>query len=358
MCAQRRGFTLVELLVVIAIIGILVGLLLPAVQAAREAARRMQCSNNLKQLGLAFHNYHDVHRAFPIQYRVNALANVRPLTQVSWVYGTLPMLEQSGLYNTWDHNFSWTGGPNGFQNDPRNGPDPLNPQPNSNGWLFGLGLPFLQCPSDSSPASGGVAKGSRLINMTGPATRDLNIGITNYKGVLGANWSYGSIQVTTGSWGRSRFCDEFANLTGARRSQYPFRCPTGFLGRGNDGDGIPTRFSDLTDGTSNSLMLGESSFSQNALSAWFWFNGVLATAAFQINRPAECPTGLGQSLTGGWNACWQDWPNNQGFSSLHVGGAQFTFGDASVHFVSDSIDLAIYRNLATIQGGEVVTVDF
>lgn len=349
---SQLGFTLVELLVVIAIIGILVGLLLPAVQAAREAARRMQCSNNLKQLGLSFHNYHDTYKAFPIQYRVNSLPN-SPRTQVSWIYGVLPHLEQSNLFNTWDHNFSWTGGANGFQNDPRNGPDPKNPLEGSNGWLFSLGLPFLQCPSDGSPASGGVAKGSRIINMTGAATRDLDIGITNYKGVLGANWSYGSIQVTSGSWGNSRFCGPFDTLTGAKRGQYPFRCPTGFLGRGNDGDGIPTKFSDLTDGTSNSLMIGESSFNQNALSAWFWFNGVLATAAFPINRPAECTAGQGLARIAGWDACWRNWQNNQGFSSLHVGGAQFAFGDGSVHFLSENMDLAMYRNLATIQGGEV-----
>lgn len=353
---RNFGFTLVELLVVIAIIGILVGLLLPAVQAAREAARRMQCSNNLKQLGLAFHNYHDTYKSFPIQYRINNVAALQqPLTQVSWVYGTLPMLEQSALYNTWDHNYSWTSGPNGFQKDPRNGPDPQNPLPNSNGWLFAQGLSFLQCPSDSSPASGGVAKGSRQINMTGAATKNLNIGITNYKSCTGANWNFGSIQVTSGSWGKSRFCGAYATLTGAKKSQYPFRCPTGFLGRGNDGEGIPTKMRDITDGTSNSIMLGESSFSQNALSSWFWFNGVLATAAFPINRPAECPAGVGQSLVAGWNACWNNWQNQQGFSSLHVGGANFTFGDASVHFLSESMDLATYRNMATIQGGEVVS---
>ena len=353
---RRQGFTLVELLVVIAIIGILVGLLLPAVQAAREAARRMQCSNNMKQLGLAFHNYESAYKKFPIQYRYNALARTQGLTQVSWVRGTLPFVEQSNLFNAFDHNFSWVGGgPTSFRNDPRNGPDLRNPLEGSNAWLFSQGLPFLICPSDGSPASGGKAIGSRIINMTGGVRRNLQHGITSYKGVLGANWSYGSIQVTTGTWGNSRFCDTYANLSGAKRGQYPFRCPTGFLGRGNDGDGIPTRFADLTDGTSNSLMIGESSFNQNGLAAWWWFNGVLATAAFPINRPAECSAGIGMSRVAGWNACWRDWRNNQGFSSLHVGGAQFTFGDGSVHFISENIDLAVYRNTATIAGGEVAT---
>ncbi len=351
----RHGFTLVELLVVIAIIGILVGLLLPAVQAAREAARRMQCSNNLKQLGLSFHNYHDAFKKFPIQYRNNALAGSHGLTQTSWVRGTFPFIEQRNLYDAFDHNYSWVGGQNGFQNDPRNGPDLQNPLEGSNAWLFGQGLGFLNCPSDGL-ATDGVSKGSRLINMTAANRRNLDMGITNYKGVLGANWSYGSIQVTTGSWGNSRFCGEYSTLTGAKRGQYPFRCPTGFLGRGNDGDGIPTRMADLTDGTSNSLMLGESSFHQNGLAAWWWFNGVLATAAFPINRPAECTAGIGQGRVAGWDACWRDWRNNQGFSSLHQGGAQFALGDGSVHFLSDSMDLAIYRNLATIQGGEVAQI--
>jgi prepilin-type N-terminal cleavage/methylation domain-containing protein/prepilin-type processing-associated H-X9-DG protein len=350
---KRLGFTLVELLVVIAIIGVLVGLLLPAVQAAREAARRMQCSNNLKQLGLAMHTYHDTHRAFPIQYRVNTPG--RPLTQVSWIIGIFPMIEQGNIWNSWDENYSWNNGANGFANDPRIGPDPLNPLQGSNGWLLGQALPFLLCPSDSSPASGGVAKGSRLVNFNNAATNNLNIGITNYKASLGANWDYGSIQVTSGVWGKSRFCGDYATLPATVKAQYPFRCPTGFLGRGNDGQGIPTKISDITDGTSNSLMIGESSFSQNALSAWFWFNGVLATAAFPINRPAECAAGIGKPMVAGWDACWLNWQNQQGFSSLHVGGAQFSFCDGSVHFLSQTIDLATYRNLATIQGGEVVS---
>jgi prepilin-type processing-associated H-X9-DG protein len=344
---------LVELLVVIAIIGVLVALLLPAVQAAREAARRMQCSGHLKQLGLAMHNYHDIYKTFPIQYRVNT--GPQALTQVSWISGILPMIEQSTIYNQWNHNFSWSGGVTGFQADPRTGPDVTNPGGGSNAALLGTGIRVLLCPSDNSPAKKGVAKGSRLINFNAPATNDVSIGITNYKASTGANWSFGSIQVTSGSWGSSRFClGEFSTLPADVQAQYPFRCPTGFLGRGNDGQGIPTRFSDITDGTSNSLMLGETSFSQNALSAWFWFNGVLATAAFQINRPAECPAGLGKSQMAAWEACWQDWQNQQGFSSFHPGGAQFAMADASVRFISQNVDLSTYRNVATIAGGETV----
>ena len=105
----RKGFTLVELLVVIAIIGILVGLLLPAVQAARAAARRMQCSNNLKQLGLAVHNYHDANKSFPSGFITNypagalntaAMMSVTQRTHWSWGAFVLPYIEQTALYNT------------------------------------------------------------------------------------------------------------------------------------------------------------------------------------------------------------------------------------------------------------------
>ena len=83
-------------------------------------------------------------------------------------------------------------------------------------------------------------------------------------------------------------------------------------------------------------------------------DGVLATAAFPINRPAECPAGIGKPLIQGWEACWTDWPNQQGFSSLHIGGAHFALCDGSSRFISQNIGLDVYRNLATIQGGEVI----
>ena len=102
--SKRAGFTLVELLVVIAIIGILVGLLLPAVQAAREAARRMQCSNNLKQLGLAFHNYESTHKSFPSAYYVWQPAP--PYNVQSGMLGLLPFMEQAPLYAQYDYRFT------------------------------------------------------------------------------------------------------------------------------------------------------------------------------------------------------------------------------------------------------------
>jgi type II secretory pathway pseudopilin PulG len=331
---------LIELLVVIAIIAILIALLLPAVQQAREAARRTQCKNNLKQLGLALHNYHDTHLTFPIQYRINTIPGV-PLSQVSWIFGVLPMFEQANIADQWDHNYSWVT----FLNDPRTGPDRLNPQPPSNGYLLSQSLPVLQCPSDQSIATNGTALGIDILNFQGAGTRNNRFGITNYKGCAGSNWPVGSVQVTTGPWANSRFCGENGDA---------FVCPTGMFGRGNDGKGIPTRLRDVTDGTSNSFMIGETSFAANMLNAWFWFNGVLSVTAYPPNRPAECPAGLGQSRIAGWAACRSDWPNNTGFNSMHPGGVHMGMGDGSAHFFSENIDLSTWRNLGTISGGEVV----
>ena len=112
MCRHNRsgrrspGFTLVELLVVIAIIGILIALLLPAVQAAREAARRAQCSNNMKQIGLAFHNYHDTYRTFPLPTNVSLLSTGGLGTSHSWSLSILPFIEQTSIYDTYNLNLS------------------------------------------------------------------------------------------------------------------------------------------------------------------------------------------------------------------------------------------------------------
>ncbi len=338
---RSSAFTLVELLVVIAIIGILVGLLLPAVQAAREAARRMQCSNNLKQLGLAIHNYESTSKTLPITYFQNAPRR----NEASWILLTLPFIEQGAIYNQWDFRFS----PLTASNiDPRNGPDLANPLMGSNAWLLGQPLSALQCPSESH-FSNGVTTGSNVINHQTAAWNNVKIGLTNYKGVMGSNYQWGQIQVKTGPWATGRF---------GTNQGHGYIFPTGMFGRGDNGQNIPTRFRDVSDGLSNTLMLGESTHAANALNGWYHWNGVQKTCVGPVNRPAVCAAGLTQSRVQGWVTCRADWQNNEGFYSQHTGGAQFCFGDGSVHFISDSIDLALYRNLSTCGGGEVVSVDF
>ena len=137
----RRGFTLVELLVVIAIIGILVALLLPAVQAAREAARRMQCSNNLKQFGIGLHNYHDTLKTFPpggLWYTNNVNANNFQKNRGSLLFHLLPFVEQQPLYDTFDKNL-----PYAYQEFP-------NPRPNQSIYIASTIVPIYQCPSDDT----------------------------------------------------------------------------------------------------------------------------------------------------------------------------------------------------------------
>ncbi|MFG0262303.1 MAG: DUF1559 domain-containing protein [Novipirellula sp. JB048] len=140
--SRHRGFTLVELLVVIAIIGVLVGLLLPAVQAAREAARRMSCSNNLKQLGLAMHNYHDTHQKFPYGYL--AESDSQTLMRECWYQNLLPFVEQQAYYDQYKNAFATYGPSMATQ---------IHQLPAE---LAGVVIPAFMCPSDpSGPAHGG-----------------------------------------------------------------------------------------------------------------------------------------------------------------------------------------------------------
>jgi len=149
---HRVGFTLVELLVVIAIIGILVALLLPAVQAAREAARRTQCTNNLKQLGLALHNYHDTYKSFPAR-GVFGAANTGPPMRAyhhTWIEAILPFIEQQPLYDSVNHNAPVWGQP-----------------------IVGTAVPAILCPSDSTaPDSPAQSKNIAWTNYAVPTAWD------------------------------------------------------------------------------------------------------------------------------------------------------------------------------------------
>ena len=154
--SRRRGFTLIELLVVIAIIAVLIALLLPAVQQAREAARRTQCKNNLKQLGLALHNYHDVHNRFPMEcyWGLKAGGAYLPYHH-TWLSGVLPYIEQTALYNSIDFKLpAWNG--------------TVGPRPH-----VATQLPALLCPSD-----GGLQ----------PVTGTHGVAITNYAAAHGYDW--------------------------------------------------------------------------------------------------------------------------------------------------------------------------
>ena len=320
----RRGFTLVELLVVIAIIGILVGLLLPAVQAAREAARRMQCSNNVKQLSLAFHNYHDTFRNFPINFAWRSrpgLGGGGPAisdTGKSWLQMVLPFIEQTSLFNSIDFRFGLrvTGGIPG---------DAAAIQRNR--AAAATVIQTYLCPSDGQHENGLLSQRSDTV-----ASTEL-WAVTNYKACAGSNWNAGVFAWTNNLGGRNG-----GNSDGLNAGN-------GVLCSNQQNTNPITRMRDLTDGTSNTFIIGEA---LPNLSQWNWWynpNAVTATTAIPLNRALRVARAIG------------DWPNNYNFNSRHTGGGNFGMGDGGVRFVSDNVATDIYRGYATISSGEIVTMD-
>jgi len=364
----RRGFTLIELLVVIAIIGVLIALLLPAVQAAREAARRAQCVNNLKQVGIAMHNYHDQMGAFPPGgMTLNGDPWGTNANYLSWRAMILPQMEQGTVYNAINFNVNtWAGG-----NDP--------------GAMFTAWRTVLNvwlCPSDpnnkgglrtATGSDGQYPAGSPPIN---PATgvADTLVPISNYAGSFGDNYAGGPLNGGALPW-ETYSCPAptIATLGARPRSGYD-----GFWGTDYDcafarGGGTLrgifdyrtlqyTKMSNIIDGTSNTIMAGEVLPDRAADSNFWHHNGATAGTTVPLNWnsntfPADAAN------------CNQQWQNStaplgcrysaaaKGFVSAHPGGANMLFADGSVHFLKDSIALTVYRALATRAGAEVVSSD-
>jgi prepilin-type N-terminal cleavage/methylation domain-containing protein/prepilin-type processing-associated H-X9-DG protein len=292
---RRAGFTLIELLVSIVIIGILMGLLLPAAQSAREAARRVECRNRLKQLGLAMHNYHDVHLMLPINTSFNQPLGPHTATR-SWIQGVLPYIEQSNLHS-------------------QIVPGAMLSQ---NRTVAGRAIVSLFCPSDSH---------SGLRRNLADVPIDWELGVTNYKSCAGSNWGWGTFLNASSS---GRFAGSFDGMAEGN----------GVICAGRAWP-VVTRFRDVRDGTSNTFALGETVVDATRWSWWFHSNSAAATCAVPLN----------------WGLALDDennWMENNGFMSRHIGGSHFAFVDGSVHFVSENIDYETYLELATIQGGEQV----
>jgi len=329
MRTQRRGFTLIELLVVIAIIAVLVALLLPAVQQAREAARRSSCKNNLKQIGLAIHNYHDTFQVFPTNYGFGAPYGEPHTQSRSWITFILPYIDQAPLYNQIDMNV-------GLGDDPR-APLPYTntPASPSNLAIAQTVLTTFRCPS-----SGGDAKQQNRANING----GIFLAVNNYKACAGANWAWGPFATSNASgWNSTRWG---VSNNGLDRGN-------GMIMRGS-GFGYSTSMAQVKDGTSNSFAVGEAVPRWSNHTWWWHFNGVVATTAVPLNQPALCGAGAGLGKAQALAACHTDWPNNYSFTSEHVGGGQFLMADGAVRFVSENIDLDTYRGLGTIDGGETI----
>jgi prepilin-type N-terminal cleavage/methylation domain-containing protein len=319
----RNAFTLIELLVVIAIIAVLIGLLLPAVQRVREAANRAQCANNLKQLALACHSYHDARKVFPTgQYgdynkQTSFGGAYEDSMSWSWIAFILPYIEEGTVYTT--------------GNIP-------TAQLNKSSATSAV-IPILLCPSDTLFGMGAQTESSHYLTAPG-----LVVGMSNYRGVEGANFCYGT------------YTNNGTNGPGIGGH------PPNYCECWEVGDGIffpmvwerPYRMTDITDGTSNTFMIGEDIWLPGSFGKGIYGRGYAWAHSVEANLTCAIPPNL--LGPGSPPADIGNFQLNNGFKSMHTGGLQFAFIDGSVHFVTDSIALGTYRALATIRGGEVVQV--
>jgi len=332
--SAQRGFTLVELLVVIAIIGILIALLLPAVQAAREAARRSHCSNQLKQLGLALQNYHDTHRIFPHGARF-------PYPAPNWRIMVLPYIEQDPLYKQIDPNSQASLG--GFMSA-HDAASTYGYGTGRNAVLKGLVVAGWNCPSNPNPPL--VDPNGSLVSWFEVYDRAQ---VVDYVGIAGAY---------PDPAGRTTVC--------SGKSQYgSYACENGVLC-----PNIWVRMGDVTDGTSNTLIVGEQGGKVGSKDIRASYHG--AWAGFNVSsRPSQIAEGVhfyGTATTTvrypinsndtavcvSNSGCDQPWSMNTVLNSMHPGGAQTVFVDGSVHFLSSTISMDTYRRLAAKDDGQVV----
>jgi len=306
--SQKHGFTLIELLVVIAIIAILIALLLPAVQQAREAARRSSCKNNLKQLGLAFHNYHETFQQFPLQQTCCAAGDpgTPALLQTwrirhSWTVRILPYIDQSTIYN--QLNFSTDG------------------MYGTNLTLKKNRLKVVECPSD-------------------PQIQDTDTGADDAGGELRGQTDY-AISAGGHPNGSATTPGLTSTVTYGQFSYVPkVRDVRGMFSR----SGYSAKISHVTDGTTNTIMIGEVLGPQCLWQDWGYQSW--GTMAHPINYRNE-ELIAGTLSRGDANACI-------GFRSRHTGGAFFTMADGSVHFLSENIDGNLYRNLGDKADGNAI----
>lgn len=327
MARPRNGFTLIELLVVIAIIAVLIALLLPAVQAAREAARRAQCINNLKQIGIAMHNYHDVVGTLPPGTRSSVCG--------TWQMFILPFMEASPLFNSYNQMGSYL-----LPDKSKNPDGNLRYGGICNTTCTGSRFNTFTCPSDTPTKIGNVTEHNYVVNFG-------NAGFFQELQTSSSGATYATPYYATGVWLGAPFSDSDPSFYPSRQRTY--------------------NLSSLTDGTSNTLMASETVQSQDgsfrgytwwgdasAFETWLVPNSRLpdvtqgyCTSIFPVVTPPNPPC---------MNATGTQGPTYAA-RSRHPGGVNTVFCDGSVKFIKNSIYLNTWRALSTSQGGEVISAD-
>jgi prepilin-type N-terminal cleavage/methylation domain-containing protein/prepilin-type processing-associated H-X9-DG protein len=332
--AISSGFTLIELLVVISIIAVLIALLLPAVQSAREAARRAQCVNNLKQMGLALHNHHDARGTFP-PGGMQTGNNGTPC-YTNWAIEILPYMEQDNLYKRYNQLL-------------------LNTDAVNYAAVATQRVKSYECPSDT-------LAGRLEVPASGPDTS--------------RQWMHGSYRAVSGkiqyaiSWGcwdtfepakwpNGVFDMSYRGAlhgTAASYNGVPAQTANGVSQMGG-----PEKMTNISDGTSNTLMVGECTFNDVTRRATFWaytyasYNqSSIGPQSFHLNnRYGNGSTGSGCYTP---STMYGDQMCKRAFGSNHTNGINFVMCDGSVRFISTSVDMTLLGNMATIAGGEVAQV--
>jgi prepilin-type N-terminal cleavage/methylation domain-containing protein/prepilin-type processing-associated H-X9-DG protein len=343
---RRHGFTLIELLVVIAIIAILIGLLLPAVQKVREAAARLQCSNNLKQLGLAQHNYHDAYRTFTPGVGKNGCC------WGTWMMVILPFVEEDNLgkryvnFGGLDYSGPRYGGPG-----------------NPNNQVTTQILTTFTCPSDEpqvwlAPSGANPSKHNYVLNAGNttfyqvPLPLGCTVGTAGCTPFLGAPFGW------------------YENSDLTWDATVPWNAPPPPAGPDKDAGrmGRPRKISEISDGTSNTLMASETIQDRTSpgedLRGFTWWGGAAGFTTY-LGPNSSLP----DVITGG--RCGPvpptppctlistpSFPRLMGARSLHPGDVNVALCDGSVHFVRDTIAINTWRALGTSRGGEVLGADW
>ncbi len=373
------GFTLVELLVVITIIGILMSLLLPAVFAALEGARRIQCGNNMKQINMAIQAYESQMRMFPYNWCVPTAAQVGTvgtgpgvgnlgtsgtpgqfsLTKSghSWLSMILPQLDMGSVYAKIDWGYPVSSPTASDANSAA-----AISAGKSNSVAANTVINTFLCPSDN--ARDGQGNIGKMNNQSGIAAAGLTSApITNYKACNGMNWPVdplslvnalgtngGSVAgVSGGTVGRNAYCIDGVDHGNG------FMCRNGYtvtisgtLVTPNSSP-FTTYTQDIRDGLSNTFSIGEAIPKYCPWSIWYWYDGTTATCAIPLNYKPSMQANESSAVL-------NDWTHNYSFMSRHPAGANFGFLDGSGKFINENIDPTVYRALATIDGGEIVTL--